>query len=622
MTIIQEHVAKEVIVLDYIKRFSVDTFIETGTYKGDMVAAIAPHVKNVYSIELDEKLHILSQERFKDISNVHILCGDSGKLLPEILKSVNEHCLFWLDGHYSAGVTAKGETETPILKELEAILESPYDHIILIDDARLCTGENDWPELKTIRQLIQRAHPDWIFEIKDDIIRTHSVSGFVSMTTLGQFGQFGNQLFQYSAMKACARKHNLRLEIPEDWLGRKIFIDCDDSPITGTPREQKMIESQEPIWMNGELKNCDIKGYLQYHTHFIDKDYFRSLFRILPELTGEVKKTIGMLKSVTDHDGYVRKATVVGIHIRRGDFCIGSRSANIAPVEWYLKWLEENWNNLFNPVLFVASDELDKVVNNFKKYKPYAFEEDNFLCDHYVLRHCDCLLISNSTFSFTAAMLNETCHEFLRPDFEQKKMVHFDPWDSKPTLDVSQSSMIPPTELLKLHLGCGEIPLDGYVNMDVRKTPAVDLIGDIRELPFADDSVETIETYHTFEHLPVCLQTSVDAVYGEKYGALIEVLKEWRRVLKINGLLVIEMPDFDKVLEEYQSATEERKEELLLSIYGSFRNNDDSDYHRWGANEHRWRYMLEKAGFRYIKFCEPQDYHTKTSPCLRVEAVK
>jgi len=107
---------------------------------------------------------------------------------------------------------------------LEAILKSPCAKIILIDDARLYTGENGWPELKTIQQLINEAHPDWGFEVKDDIIRTHPVNGFISMTTLGQFGQYGNQLFQYAAMKAYARENNLRLEIPEDWIGRKILL--------------------------------------------------------------------------------------------------------------------------------------------------------------------------------------------------------------------------------------------------------------------------------------------------------------------------------------------------------------------------------------------------------------
>ena len=51
-----DHTAKEQIVKDYLKKFSIDTFIETGTYEGIMAHAIAPHVRQIFTIELDEKL--------------------------------------------------------------------------------------------------------------------------------------------------------------------------------------------------------------------------------------------------------------------------------------------------------------------------------------------------------------------------------------------------------------------------------------------------------------------------------------------------------------------------------------------------------------------------------------
>lgn len=606
MTVVQDHTAKEQLVRDYIKNFSIDTFIETGTYEGIMVNAVYPHVKQVYSIELDDNLYEFARKHFKDTRNVHIYRGDSAKILPEILSyNIKEPCLFWLDAHYSAGITAKGDTETPVLAELKAILESPYDHILLIDDVRLFTGEGDWPSVETIRKTILNARPDWIFEVKDDIIRTRPSSGFISMTTLGSFGRFGNQLFQYAALKEYAREHNLRLEIPESWPGRKVFADCNDSPITETPREQKVIESKTPIWMNGELKNCDIKGYFQYHTRFHDKDWFRSLFRFKPELEEAMSALFKEIKAEAH--------TVVALHIRRGDYDIPSRRHNIAPTEWYLEWLRENWHKLYEPLLFIASDEIDKAREDFKDYDPVSFKDKNFLCDYYILQHADALLISNSTFSFTAAMLNETGN-FYRPDFEQKKMVSFDPWNAEPVLKVEQGT--------KLHLGCGGQRHEGFINIDCTKTSATDLVCDIRKLPFQDNSVDTIESYHVFEHIPVCLHANVSSKYGEKYASLIAVLIEWLRVLKPEGNLVIEMPDLDGIVKEYLTADEKQREKLLIGIYGSYRGNDNVDIHRWGANEERLNYLLKKAGFRYIKFVEPQDYHIKDCPCLRVEAIK
>jgi hypothetical protein len=49
--------------------------------------------------------------------------GDSGKELPKIVTQLDTPAIFWLDGHYSAGITAKGDTECPIFEELEAIFE-------------------------------------------------------------------------------------------------------------------------------------------------------------------------------------------------------------------------------------------------------------------------------------------------------------------------------------------------------------------------------------------------------------------------------------------------------------------------------------------------------------------
>lgn len=443
---------------------------------------------------------------------------------------------------------------------------------------------------------------------------------FISMTTLGRFGGFGNQLFQYAALKIYAKENNLEPEVPQNWIGRKLFVDCDDPSISDAPREQREL-SGDCIWLNGEkLQGCDIKGYFQYHTSLYDKEYFRSLYKLLPLLEKELRKPVEHLRSIIDSDGIVDKSTLVGIHIRLGDYRIPGRSANIAPTEWYLRWLEENWSKLKNPILFLASDEIDNVIEEFKKYKPNAFRDGNYLCDHYALRHCDYLLISNSTFSFTAAMLNEQSPHCYRPDFERQELASFDPWDSEPSLSVSHRQI--ESGSVKLHLGCGTVHLDGYVNMDVVETPAVDLLGDIRQLPYEDNSIEVIESYHVLEHMPVCLHANIDSNYGPKYGALISVLEEWRRVLKENGRLVIEMPDLDRVVEEYRTADEAKKEELLLSIYGSWRNENDADHHRWGANETRLRYILEKAGFRNIEFKEPQDYHVQTSPCLRVEAIK
>lgn len=172
---------KQQVVLDYIKRFSPDVFIETGTYKGKMVYAVMPHIRPIYSIELDPAHFDNASRRFGRYPGIQIIHGQSGDILPELLKNVNNPCLFWLDAHYSGGSTAKGDLETPIMQEIDAILKHPYGekHILLIDDARCFIGKSDYPTVDGLRSFILRFFPDWVFELKDDIIRAHADRGHI-----------------------------------------------------------------------------------------------------------------------------------------------------------------------------------------------------------------------------------------------------------------------------------------------------------------------------------------------------------------------------------------------------------------------------------------------------------
>ena len=172
---------KQSVVIEYIKRFQPEVFIETGTYKGKMVYAGMPYVKEIYSIELDQSHFDRAQKRFAGYSNIHIMQGQSGEVLPKVLEDIDEPSLFWLDAHWSGGSTAKGNLETPVMQEMKCILDHnrAADHVILIDDARCFVGDNDYPALSELERFVLGIHPDWAFEVKDDIIKTHSSKGCV-----------------------------------------------------------------------------------------------------------------------------------------------------------------------------------------------------------------------------------------------------------------------------------------------------------------------------------------------------------------------------------------------------------------------------------------------------------
>ena len=167
---IPPHFIKQRIIRDYARRFALRTLVETGTYEGDLVWAMRGEFDEIFSIELDADLHAKALERFKGRPHVHLYQGDSAKILGNVIPLLRGPALFWLDGHYSGGVTAKGETETPVLVEIDHILRgSGREHVILIDDAR-CFGHGDYPSIDEVRRLIGNR-PKLSFEVIDDIIR-------------------------------------------------------------------------------------------------------------------------------------------------------------------------------------------------------------------------------------------------------------------------------------------------------------------------------------------------------------------------------------------------------------------------------------------------------------------
>jgi hypothetical protein len=166
------HLVKQETISEYQKKFGYTTLIETGTFMGDMVDAQKTRFKNIISIELGVDLFKNASKRFRNDKNVLIVQGDSGKVLSKILLDINEPAIFWLDGHYSAGVTAKGDKECPIFEELSSIFSSKkFNHILLIDDARCFIGKGDYPTIEKLTEYIRSKNEKYQVEIKHDIIR-------------------------------------------------------------------------------------------------------------------------------------------------------------------------------------------------------------------------------------------------------------------------------------------------------------------------------------------------------------------------------------------------------------------------------------------------------------------
>ncbi|WP_428389207.1 hypothetical protein [Mucisphaera sp.] len=167
-------IVKWMVIREYANRFGLKELIETGTHEGNTLAAVAEQFERLTSIELSDHYYDLACRRFDGDAKVRLLHGDSGKVLPEVVRLLDRPALFWLDGHYSQGLTARGELDTPISAELEAVLgDERFEHVALIDDARLFVGKDGYPTLDALYERIRALRPGYTMSVREDVIRVH-----------------------------------------------------------------------------------------------------------------------------------------------------------------------------------------------------------------------------------------------------------------------------------------------------------------------------------------------------------------------------------------------------------------------------------------------------------------
>jgi hypothetical protein len=160
------------------KLFGLDTFLETGTYLGQTARMAASLFDEVHTIELSKTLYENAKSNLSSFSNISCHQGDTSLLLAPILRDIERRgkkVLFWLDAHYSEGITARGNTNTPIINELQAILESNVPHfVVLIDDIRCFIPErSDTPpplkEYPSLSQIVTLMGPCYDFVVYQDV---------------------------------------------------------------------------------------------------------------------------------------------------------------------------------------------------------------------------------------------------------------------------------------------------------------------------------------------------------------------------------------------------------------------------------------------------------------------
>jgi len=139
----------------------------------------------------------------------------------------------------------------------------------------------------------------------------------------------------------------------------------------------------------------------------------------------------------------------------------------------------------------------------------------------------------------------------------------------------------PPLPGLRLNLGSGIDYKDGFINIDLFDTSA-DASWDIRKLPLNNGSVSQIIAYDVIEHIG--------------YNDIVPMFKEWHRVLKNGGEVIVLTPDMVSVCENFIKDPED--EWSYGPIYGN--QDGEGQYHKCGFTPKRLFKLFGYAGFRNI----------------------
>ncbi len=186
--------------------FKTDIFVETGTCAGNTTEQASTCFREIHTIELARGLYNKASSRFKNRKHIHVYLGDSAKHLQKILPKLKGKILFWLDSHYCGGSTARGEKNTPIVEELQAIKRSGITNgIILVDDVR-CFEKNNrnakddrffgYPTISELEQLILQINPTYQFKIFGDIAIAYPASERVVFSPVVQACTISRMAFE------------------------------------------------------------------------------------------------------------------------------------------------------------------------------------------------------------------------------------------------------------------------------------------------------------------------------------------------------------------------------------------------------------------------------------------
>lgn len=143
------------------------------------------------------------------------------------------------------------------------------------------------------------------------------------------------------------------------------------------------------------------------------------------------------------------------------------------------------------------------------------------------------------------------------------------------------------SKLIRLNLGCADLPIEGFINIDRSTSPHIksDLTADILEIDkhFDLNSVDEICFFHGLEH-----------IYPKDVDKAVEM---WKSLLKPGGIFAVATPDYRVLSQHYLNGdiTIEKLEDDFIYSYVQ------EDWHKSIWDQERQFELFARHGFKNIK---------------------
>ena len=170
---------------------------------------------------------------------------------------------------------------------------------------------------------------------------------------------------------------------------------------------------------------------------------------------------------------------------------------------------------------------------------------------------------------------------------------------------------------VRLNLGCGDKILPGYINVDIaasRGNAKPDVLCDLHRLtPYGDASADEILSVHVVEHF--------------WRWEVVDVLKEWARVLKPGGKMIIECPNLLSACEELMRNPQAASgpgvagQRSMWVLYGDPSWKDPLMVHRWGYTPQSLVHVMSEAGLVNVRQ-EPAQFKLREPRDMRLVGEK